>query len=84
MYTSVGIMFCQFIGMVIYQTYIIIRQSWERGGARDERQLGEVGEAQANGEDYEPVNEHLRRERWPPEAQYRRMDQCREPLLEED
>ena len=83
-YTSVGITFCQFIGLVIYQTYVIIRRSWERGGAREERQLGEVGGAQVNREDYEPINEQLRRERWPPEAQYRRMDQCREPLLEEN
>ena len=47
-YTSVGITFCQFIGIVVYQVYIIIRRSW------------------------------------PPEAPYRRMDQCREPLLEEN
>ena len=83
-YTSVGITFCQFIGMVIYQAYVNIRRSWEQGGAREERQLGEVGEAQANRGDYEPINEYHRRERWPPEAQYRRMDQCREPLLEEN
>ena len=83
-YTSVGITFCQFIGMIIYQTYVIIRRSWERGGARKERQLDEVGGAQVNREEYEPINEHHRRERWPPEAPYRRMDQCREPLLEEN
>ena len=83
-YTSVGITFCQFLGIVIYQTSVIIRRSWERGGAQEVRQLGEVGGAQVNREDYEPINEHLRRERWPPEAQYRRMDQCREPLLEEN
>ena len=83
-YTLVGITFCQFIGMVLYQAYVIIRRSWERGGARDERQLGEVGGAQVNREDYESINEHHRSERWPPQAQYRRMDQCREPLLEEN
>ena len=80
-YTSVGIAFCQFIGMVIYQAYVIIRRSWERGGAREEVQLGKVGGAQVNREDYEPINEHHRRERWPPEARY---DQCREPQLEEN
>ena len=69
-YTSVGITFYQFIGMVIYQAYVIIRRSWERGGAPEERQLGEVGGAQVNREDYEPINEHLRRERWPPEPTY--------------
>ena len=83
-YTSVGITFCQFIGMVIYQASVIIRRSWERGGAREERQLGEVGGAQVNREDYEPIDEHHRGQRWPPEAPYRRMDQCREPLLEEN
>ena len=77
-YTSVGITFCQFIGIVVYQLYIIIRRSWK------ERQQGEVGGAQINREDYEPINEHNMRERWPPEAPYRRMDQCREPLLEEN
>ena len=80
-YTSVGIAFCQFIGMVIYQAYVMIRRSWERGGAREEVQLGEVGGAQVNREDYEPINEHHMRERWPPEARY---DQCREPQLEEN
>ena len=77
-YTSVGITFCQFIGIVVYQVYIIIRQSWK------ERQQGEGGGAQVNREDYEPINGYNMRERWPPEAQYRRMDQCREPLLEEN
>ena len=83
-YTSVGITFCQFIGMVIYQVYVIIRRSWERCGAQEVRQLGEVDGAQANREDYEPIGEYCRRERWPPEVQYRRMDQFREPLLEEN
>ena len=77
-YTSVGITFCQFIGIVVYQVYIIIRRSWK------ERQQGEGGGAQVNREDYEPINGYNMRERWPPEVQYRRMDQCREPLLEEN
>ena len=54
-YTSVGITFCQFIGMVIYQGYVITRRSWERCGAQEERQLGKVGGAQVNREDYEPL-----------------------------
>ena len=72
--------------MVISQAYVIIRRSWERGGAREESQLGELGGGQVNREDYEPINEYHKRQRWPPEAhdQYRRMDQCREPLLEEN
>ena len=83
-HTSVGITFCQFIGVVIYRAYIFIKWLWGRGGAWGKRQKGEVGGAQVNREDYEPINEHLRREQWPPQAQYRRMDQCREPLLEEN
>ena len=77
-YTSISITFCQFIGIVVYQVYIIIRRSWKK------RQQEEGGGAQVNREDYESINEHHRRERWPPEAPYRRMDQCREPLLEEN
>ena len=77
-YVSVGITFCQFIGIVVYQVYIIIRRSWK------ERQQGEGGGAQVNREDYESINGYNMRERWPPEAPYRRMDQCREPLLEEN
>ena len=77
-YTSISITFCQFIAIVVYQVYVIIRRSWK------ERQQGEGGGAQVNREDYEPINEHNMRERWPPETQYRRMDQCREPLLEEN
>ena len=77
-YTSIGITLCQFIGIVVYQAYNILKQSWE------ERQQGAVGEARVNQEDYEPINEHHQRERWPPEAQYRHMDRCREPLLEEN
>ena len=75
-YTSVGITFCQFIAIIVYQVYIIIRRSWK------ERQQG--GRAQVNREEYEPINEHNMRKRWPPETPYRRMDQCREPLLEEN
>ena len=41
-YTSVGITFCQFIGIVVYQVYVIIRRSWK------ERQQGEGGGAQVN------------------------------------
>ena len=77
-YTSVGITFCQFIAIVVYQVYVIIRRSWK------ERQQGEGGGAQVNREDYEPINEHNMGERWPPETQYQSMDQCREPLLEEN
>ena len=77
-YTSISITVCQFIAIVVYQVYIIIRQSWK------ERQQGEGGGAQVIREDYEPINEHNMRERWPPETQYQSMDQCREPLLEEN
>ena len=72
-YTSVGITFCQFIAIIVYQIYIIIRRSWK------EWQHGEGGGAQVNREDYEPINEHHMRST---ETQYEDTDQCREPLLD--
>ena len=72
-YTSVGITFCQFIAIIVYQIYIIIRRSWK------EWQHGEGGGAQVNREDYEPINEHHMRST---KTQYEDTDQCREPLLD--
>ena len=78
-YTSVGITFCQFIGIVIFHGYNQLKKLWGEW-KQEEAQL-------VNRADYEPIQEQpagLRRDQWPPMAQYRRNDQCREPLLEDE
>ena len=78
LYTSIGITFCQFIGIIVFHGYNQLKTLW---GKRKQR----IGELQnVNRADYEPIPDQpvgLGRDQWPP---YQPMNQCREPLLEDE
>ena len=69
-YASIGITFCQFIGIIIFHGY-------KKFGTK-QGELQDVSRA-----DYETIPdqpESIETDQWPP---YRPMNQCREPLLED-
>ena len=78
-YTSVSITFCQFIVIIIFHGYNqfikMLQSKWKQ----------KIGELQSiNQADYEPIPDQpvgLRSDQWP---QYQPMNQCREPLLEDE
>ena len=73
LYTSVGITFCQFIGIIVFHSYNQLKKLWGK------RKLRNVNRAE-----YEPIPDQpvgLRKDQWPP---YQPMNQCREPLLEDE
>ena len=78
LYTSIGITFCQFIGIIVFHGYNKLKKLWGKKKQRIE-ELWNVNRA-----DYEPIPDQplgLGRDQWPP---YRPMNQCREPLLEDE
>ena len=78
-YTSVSITFCQFIVIIIFHGYNqftkMLRSKWKK----------KIGELQSiNRSEYESIEDDsvgLRKDEWP---QYQPMNQCREPLLEDE
>ena len=77
-YTSVGITCLQFIGIVTYHSYKQLKKLWGKLKERVD-ELQDVNQA-----DYEPIPDQpvgLEGDQWPP---YRPMNQCREPLLEDE
>ena len=77
-YTSVGITFCQFIGIIIFHGYHQLVKLW---GTREQktREFQNVNRAE-----YEPIPDQPvapQNDQWPP---YQPMNQCREPLLEDE
>ena len=78
LYTSVGITFCQFIGIIIFHGYNQLKKLW----GKKKQRIGKLWNV--NRADYEPIPDQragLGRDQWPP---YRPMNQCREPLLEDE
>ena len=77
-YTSVSITFCQFIVIIIFHGYNqFTKMLWSKWKKK-------IGELQINQADYEPIPDQpvgLRSDQWPP---YQPMNQCREPLLEDE
>ena len=78
-FTSVSITFCQFIVIIIFHGYNqftkMLQSKWKQ----------KIGELQSiNQADYEPIPDQpvgLKKDEWPP---YHPMNQCREPLLEDE
>ena len=78
-YTSVSITFCQFIVIIIFHGYNqfvkMLQSKWKK----------KIGELQSiNRSEYESIEDDsvgLRKDHWP---QYQPMNQCREPLLEDE
>ena len=78
LYTSIGITFCQFIGIIIFHGYNQLKKLWDKWMERVQ-ELWNINRA-----DYEPFPDQpvgLERDQWPP---YQPMNQCREPLLEDE
>ena len=78
LYTSVGITFCQFIGIIVFHSYNQLKKLW----GKKKQRIGELWNV--NRADYEPIPdqpEGLGRDQWPP---YQPMNQCCEPLLEDE
>ena len=77
-YASVGITFCQFIGIIIFHGYHQLKKllsKWKQ----ETKQLESI-----NRSEYESIEDDsvgLRKDEWP---QYQPMNQCREPLLEDE
>ena len=78
LYTSVGITFCQFIGIIVFHSYNQLKKLW---GKKKQR----IGELQnVNRADYEPIPDQpvgLEKDQW---SLYQPMNQCCEPLLEDE
>ena len=77
-YASVGITFCQFVGMIIFHGYNQFKKllsRWEQKA----KQLESINRSEYESIEDEPVS--LKRDEWP---QYQPMNQCREPLLEDE
>ena len=77
-YASVGITFCQFIGMITYHGYNRLKKLWGKWKERVQ-ELQNVNQADHEFTPDQPASPE--RDQWPP---YRPMNQCREPLLEDE
>ena len=78
LYTSVGITFCQFIGIITFHGYNQLKKLW----GKQKQRIGELWNV--NRAEYEPIPDQpvgLGRDQCPP---YQSMDQCCEPLLEDE
>ena len=78
LYTSVGITFCHFIGIIVFHSYNQLKKWWGKG----KQTIGEL--RNVNRADYQSITDQPvghGRDQWPP---YQPMNQCREPLLEDE
>ena len=77
-FISVSITICQFIGIITYHGYNRLKKLWGKWKERVQ-ELQNVNQADHESTPDQPASPE--RDQWPP---YRPMNQCREPLLEDE